>query len=163
VDTLADRTVLLVVVVAVVLLAGALWRVAEHRRRRHAFDAPDAGTGAGLLVTSDEERPRGLGEAGAHATFVVVGTRGCSDCARTLAVLRAGLDGEAGVAVHHVLAEQAPGIVERFRVRTAPTVLLADAGSRVVGVHPGPVDLDVAMDALRDVAAGRAPFARVAR
>ena len=81
-----------------------------------------------------------------RARFVVVGTRGCSDCARTLALLRRETADDPAVAVSHVLAEQAPGLVERVRVRTAPTVLLVDAGpawsactpARSTPTWPGP-------------------------
>jgi hypothetical protein len=164
VDPLLDRALLLGAVVVVVLVSGALWRVLDTRRRRHAFDSlpAPATTGADLLVV-DGQRPPGLGDLGSRATFVVVGTRGCSDCARTLAQLRSGLAGSDGVAVHHVLAERAPELVDRFHVRTAPTVLLAGPTGHVVGVHRGPVDLDVATAALGDVAQGRAPFEAVTR
>lgn len=165
VDPLLDRALLLGAVVVVVLVAGALWRLLDTRRRRHAFDtlpAP-ATSGADLLVADGQARPAGLGELGSRATFVVVGTRGCSDCARTLALLRSGLAEADGVAVHHVLAERAPELVDRFHVRTAPTVLLAGPTGHVVGVHPGPVDLDVATAALGDLAQGRAPFDAVTR
>ena len=164
-DPLLDRALLLGAVVVVVLVAGALWRVLDTRRRRHAFDSlpAPAAEDADLLAPDDEPRPDGLGALGPRATFVVVGTRGCSDCARTLALLRGGLGADEGVAVHHVLAERAPALVDRFHVRTAPTVLLAGPTGHVVGVHPGPVDLDVAAAALGDLAQGRAPFEAVTR
>lgn len=158
-DPLQQRLLVLLVVLAVVLVAGAVWRRHEHRRRRHAFDAPAPGPEADLLVPPGSPAPPGLGAAGATATLVVVGTRGCSDCARTLAALRSGLADDDNVALHHVLAEQAPDLVERFAVRTAPTVLLADGGGRVRGVHPGAVDADVAVAALQALRHGQVPFA----
>lgn len=160
---LADRLLVLLVAVAVVLVAGAVWRAAERRRRRHDFDVPVVDPTTDLLTLPGEPAPPGLGAAGSRATLVVVGTRGCSDCARTLATLRQAFAADDDVEVHHVLAEQAPDLVDRFRVRTAPTVLLADGAGHVVGVHPGAVDADVARQALRAVDAGEAPFAQVRR
>ncbi|WP_380165290.1 TlpA family protein disulfide reductase [Jannaschia sp. R86511] len=156
-DPVWQRLVLLVGVVAVVLVVGGLWRLREHRRGRRAF-APPAEHRTRPLVPPGEAAPAGLGEPGRTATLVVVGTRSCSDCARTLALLRREVADDPTVAVHHVLAEQAPALVARFDVRTAPTVLLADADGQVVGAHPGPVDADVARQALAALATGRAPF-----
>ena len=168
-DLLAPGPVLLLVVVAVVLVAGGAWRGLERLRRRRAFAVPAAvAAEAPPLVADGEPVPPGLEDAvpaaggpsdGVRARVVVVGTRSCSDCARTLALLRRETADDPAVAVHHVLAEQAPGLVDRFHVRTAPTVLLVDADARVVGVHPGAVDVDVARAALRDLAVGRRPFA----
>ncbi|MGJ7441135.1 TlpA family protein disulfide reductase [Aquipuribacter sp. MA13-6] len=158
-DPLSQRLLLLVGVIAVVLVVGGLWRVREHRRGRQAFAPPADDPRTRPLVLPTETAPAGLGGLGRTATLVVVGTRSCSDCARTLALLRREVQDDVGVAVHHVLAERAPGLVDRFEVRTAPTVLLADADGQVVGVHPGPVDADVARQALVALAAGRTPFA----
>lgn len=170
---LLDRSLLLAVALVVVAVTGVLWRRLEHARRRHGFDAPraarseaerapgsrrDGRTDDLLPPLLPEELRDALGRA---ATFVVVGTRGCSDCARTLAVLRRELADEPGVAVAHVLAPDAPALVERFAIRTAPTVVLAGADGEVVGVHPGPVDADVArgaVAALRGGEAGGRPF-----
>lgn len=160
VDLLSPGPAPLLLAVLVVLVVGGTWRGLERLRRRHGFDA--AGPTGQALLLADEPVPAELAVPAPRARFVVVGTRGCSDCARTLAVLRRELADDDGVVVSHVLAEDAPGLVDRFDVRTAPTVLLADAASRVVGVHPGAVDADVARAALVALAVGERPFSPVA-
>lgn len=157
-DPLSSRLLVLLVVVLAVVLLGGLWRAREHRRGRRAFASPASDPRPQPLLAPTEAAPVGLGALGRTATLVVVGTRSCSDCARTLALLRREVQDGQDVLVHHVLAEQAPGLVDRFEVRTAPTVLLADAAGDVVGVHPGPVDADVARQALVALSVGRAPF-----
>lgn len=147
-DPAVQRLVLLAIVIVAVLLTGGLWRNLQQRRRRASFAAPVAPSTAGGDYDAQGER----------ATFVVVGTRDCSDCARTLAALRAEFAHTDGVQVEHVLAERAPALVDRFNIQTAPTVLLLDANSSVVGVHPGAVDTDVARVALDRLEAGDTPF-----
>jgi hypothetical protein len=149
VDPLLARVVVLLVVVVAVAATGLAWRARERRRRR-SRPVP-VGSGV-LLPTAGLDVP-----PGDEATVVVVGTRGCSDCARTLAALRAGLADRPGTAVAHVLAERVPDLVGAVGIRTAPTVLLADAAGRVVATHPGPVDVDVVVGALDALAAGAAP------
>lgn len=162
-EPVSSRLLVLLVVVLAVVLVGGLWRAREHRRGRQAFAPPASDPRRRPLVPPTEAAPAGLDGLGRTATLVVVGTRSCSDCARTLALLRREVQDGEDVLVHHVLAEQAPGLVDRFEVRTAPTVLLADAAGDVIGVHPGPVDTDVARQALVELAAGRAPFTSTSR
>ncbi len=157
-DPVSSRLLVLLVVVLAVVLVGGVWRAREHRRGRQAFAPPASDPRRRPLVPPTETAPVGLDGLGRTATLVVVGTRSCSDCARTLALLRREVQDGEDVLVHHVLAEQAPGLVDRFEVRTAPTVLLADAAGDVIGVHPGPVDADVARQALVELSAGRVPF-----
>ncbi len=172
---------LLVAAVLVVLVVGLAWHRRGRLIGRRGF-VPPPGVPAGstaqllrsdlpLLLAPGEPVPPGLEDVplehvpgratdpAVSARVVVVGTRSCSDCARTVAVLRRATADEPTVRVHHVLAERAPGLVERLQVRTAPTVLLVDAASRVVGVHPGPMDADVARAALEHLAGRAVPSA----
>ncbi|WP_336922465.1 hypothetical protein [Aquipuribacter sp. SD81] len=151
-DPLLARALLLAAVMAAVVVAGLVVRARERRVRRRDLAPTTAAVSLPDLAAGTLDRP-----AGTVATVVVVGTRACSDCARTLAALRAALGARPGVTVAHVLAERVPDLVERLDVRTAPTVLLADAAGVVVVSHPGAVDADRVAAALDVLAAGRRP------
>ncbi len=146
------RAVVLAAVAVVVVVVGLAWQ-AHHDRllRRRPSPVPADAPVVTLPAESLDTPP------GQRATVVVVGTRGCSDCARTLALLRADLADRPGVSVAHVLAERVPELVSALDVRAAPTVLLAGADRRVVAQHPGAVAPDVVRAALDGL--GSAPAA----
>ncbi len=109
-------TIRFVVVVAVVFglgLAPRLWR--QRVRRLHADQAPTPLVPAALLA--DAER-----------TYVIFTTRFCAQCGPVEEHLRR-TDPTARVVT--IDAEREPQLAGRFRVKAAPTVLLADRAGRV--------------------------------
>ncbi len=129
---MAERLIVLVVVLAISAGVGLVARWQDGRVRRRGFAPVEAAASSPRIIDV---------ASGAFGAVVVLGTRACITCARTYAVLRDEASAAGGeVQIEHLLLEDRPDLVEALGVRTAPTVVLLDPAGRVVGRHNGGLD-----------------------
>ncbi|MBW3668666.1 MAG: thioredoxin family protein [Actinobacteria bacterium] len=112
-------------IVAALLAAFVAFRIAYDRRRRR-------------IASDDRPVPRLPGHLvdGAEATWVVFTTPYCASCGPVVDRLQ----GHGPVIT--VDATRDPDLAEAFRIRSAPTVLLADAAGAVHGRFVGAAAVD---------------------
>jgi hypothetical protein len=104
------------VVVAFLLVVGLATRLYRARRARLVAEQPRHPVVPASLV------------AGAERTWVLFTTPYCASCGPVEEHLRAA---DPGARVVRVDATREPHLADAFRVRTAPTIVLADGAGRV--------------------------------
>jgi thiol-disulfide isomerase/thioredoxin len=123
--------VALLAALACALAGGALWRQRNGRMRRVGGSDPvtdgDLASQADVLTSADLGQP--LGD---RATLVQFSSAFCAPCRATRRILAEVADMTEGVAHIEIDAESRLDLVRSLNVLRTPTVLVTDAGGRIV-------------------------------